>query len=196
VSGEDAAAPPADPAVVAALVDNHRRFLAFLTRRVGSRDDAEDILQEAFARGLARAADIRDGERAVAWFYRLLRNAIADHWRARASQERGAEAFAREMETDATPDAETEAEICRCFEAILPTLKPEYAGMLRAVDLDGRRPVEVAGEQGLTANAAMVKLHRARKALRMRLEQTCRACADHGCLDCTCAAPKHPEAGL
>ena len=79
----DVLLPPPDPAVMAALLENHRQFLAFLQKRVGSRADAEDILQDAFVRGLARAADIRDGERAVAWFYRLLRNAVVDHWRAR-----------------------------------------------------------------------------------------------------------------
>ncbi len=175
-----------DPAVVAALVDNHRKFLGFLQKRVGSRADAEDILQDAFTRGLARAGEIRDEERAVAWFYRLLRNAVVDHWRAQAARGRRDEALAREPMTEAAPDPESEGEICRCLEALLPTLRPEYAEILRAVDLGGKRPVDIAAEQGLTPNAAMVKLHRARKALRVRLEQSCRTCAEHGCLDCTC----------
>jgi RNA polymerase sigma-70 factor (ECF subfamily) len=187
--GDDDSAKPVAPAVLAALVDNHRRFLAFLQKRVGTRGDAEDILQEAFARGLARAGEIRDEERAVAWFYRLLRNAVVDHWRTRAARDRGNQALARETIAEAAPDPEVEGEICRCFEALLPTLKPEYAEMLRAVDLGGRRPVEVAADQGLTPNAAMVTLHRARRALRARLEQSCRTCATHGCLDCTCGGP-------
>lgn len=181
----DGPAEPTDPAVAAVLVDNHRRFLAFLQKRVGTRADAEDILQDAFVRGLSRAGEIRDDERAVAWFYRLLRNAVVDHWRARAARERGLDAAAREP-VEAAPDPELEGEICRCFESLLPTLKPEYSAILREVDLNGRRPVDIAAEQGATANAVMVKLHRARRALRARLEQTCRTCASHGCLDCTC----------
>ena len=39
-----------NPAVVGVLVENHRRFLAFLERRVRSRAEAEDILQAAFVR--------------------------------------------------------------------------------------------------------------------------------------------------
>jgi RNA polymerase sigma-70 factor (ECF subfamily) len=31
-----------------------------------------------------------------------------------------------------------------------------------------------------------VRLHRARAALKTRLEQSCGTCATHGCLDCTC----------
>jgi RNA polymerase sigma-70 factor (ECF subfamily) len=46
----DQAVLPATPEVVAVLVENHRKFLAFLERRVGSRDIAEDILQDAFVR--------------------------------------------------------------------------------------------------------------------------------------------------
>jgi RNA polymerase sigma-70 factor (ECF subfamily) len=121
----------------------------------------------------------------VAWFYRLLRNAVVDHWRERAATERAVAAAAREA-PPVEPDAATTGEICRCFEALLPALKPEYGAMLREVDLLGRRPVEVAAEQGITPNAAMVRLHRARRALRTKLEQACRTCADHGCLDCTC----------
>lgn len=184
-TASDVPTDPTDPAVIAILVDNHRRFLAFLQKRVGTRADAEDILQDAFVRGLARAGEIRGQDRAVAWFYRLLRNAVVDHWRARNARNRGLDAVARET-TEAVPDAELEGEICRCFEALLPTLKPEYSAILREVDLNGRRPVEVATELGVTANAVMVRLHRARRALRSRLEQSCRSCASHGCLDCTC----------
>ena len=185
---------PPDPAVIAVLVENHRRFLAFLEKRVGSRAEAEDILQDAFVRGLARAGEIRDDERAVAWFYRLLRNAVVDHWRARAVRDRGLETLAREA-TEAIPAPELEGEICRCFEALLPTLKPEYAAILSEVDLNGARPVDVAAAQGMTANTAMVKLHRARRALRTRLEQSCGTCAAHGCLDCSCGQPRPLPAG-
>lgn len=86
----------ASPAVVAALVENHRRFLSFVQKRVGNRDEAEQILQGALAKGLARAGEIRDEERTVAWFYRILRNAIVDHWRARDAEMRAAEALARD----------------------------------------------------------------------------------------------------
>jgi len=36
----------------------------------------------------------------------------------------------------------------------------------------------------------MVRLHRARAALREKLVRSCRTCAEHGCLDCSCGRPK------
>src|SRR5688500_16667925 len=69
------------------LAANHDRFLRFLERRVGRRDLAEEILQDAFVRGLSRAETVQASESAIAWFYRLLRNALIDHHR-RADSER------------------------------------------------------------------------------------------------------------
>jgi RNA polymerase sigma-70 factor (ECF subfamily) len=170
------------------LLAHRERFLAFVRKRVRDRDEAEEILQGAFTKALVRAEDIRDDERAVAWFYRLLRNALADHWRARAVRDRAAAALLREAQADAALQPEEARELCRCFEPLLPALPGDYARVLRRVDLEGARPVDVAAEEGITPNLAMVRLHRARRALRKRLEESCRTCATHGCLDCSCRA--------
>jgi len=173
------------PAILA-LVESHRRFLAFLERRTGSRDEAEEILQQAFVKGIERAGEIRDEERAVAWFYRLLRNALADRWRERAVERRGEALLARELADAVQPAPEIANQLCLCFEPLLPTLKREHETILRRVDLEGMRPVEFATRNGITPNNAMVRLHRARRALRERLKGACRTCAEHGCLDCSC----------
>lgn len=174
------------PQAVAAWLENHRRFLSFLERRVGDRATAEEILQAAFVRGLEQAGEIRDEERALAWFYRLLRNAVIDHFRSRGAEERGLEALGRELGGAVEPPSEIATELCRCFEALLPALSADYADILRRVDLEGMRPADFARQEGLSANNAMVRLHRARKALRASLERSCRTCAEHGCLDCSC----------
>ena len=69
---------------------------------------------------------------------------------------------------------------------LIPTLKPEYAEILRRVDLEGAAVPSVAAELGISANNVTVRLHRARQALKKQLERCCGTCATHGCLDCTC----------
>lgn len=182
----DPAALPATPEVVAALVENHRRFLTFLERRVGSRDVAEDILQEAFVRGLARAGQLRDQESVVAWFYRSLRNALVDHWRRRSSERRIFEDSAAGADAEPSVDPDLLQAVCECATALLETLKPEYAEALRRVDLDGVGVKDFAREKNVTPNNASVRLFRAREALRRQVERSCGTCAEHGCLDCTC----------
>ncbi len=170
------------------LLANHRRFLAFLEARVGSRHDAEELLQNAFVRSLQKGDEIRDSENAVAWFYRLLRNAVVDHYRRNAANHRLMETFAQQLsDSGGRVDSALDRVICECVKELVPVLKAEYADLITQVDLQGTDVASVANSLGITPGNARVRLHRARIALRHEVERTCRTCATHGCIDCTCA---------
>ena len=174
------------PGIMDKLVANHRDFLAFLERRVGSKSAAEDILQEAFVRGLSRQASIQNEESAVAWFYRVLRNAVVDYRRRQSSAHRGLDAFSAELQALETPNAEVNTAICRCVVELAQTLKPEYADALHRVEVDGLLVKDYAEQVGISSGNAAVRVFRAREALRRQLARSCGTCAEHGCLDCTC----------
>jgi RNA polymerase sigma-70 factor (ECF subfamily) len=187
--------PPLDerpaPAVVQVLVENHRQFLAFLERRVGSRAMAEDILQEAFVRSMGKLDTLRSDESAVAWFYRLLRNAIIDQRRRNGAAERKLSAFQQQVVLHSEPEAELTRAICHCVGELATTLKDEYADALKAIEVDGLTVKAFAERANITPSNAGVRIFRAREALRKQVVRSCGTCADHGCLDCTCV----PEAG-
>ncbi|UCH22884.1 MAG: sigma-70 family RNA polymerase sigma factor [Deltaproteobacteria bacterium] len=175
--------------VIATLVANHRRFLKFLTHRMGNTFDAEEILQAAFLKSVKKSDSIRDSESVQAWFYRLLRNAVIDYYRHRDAERRALERMiGMRMETE-VPEPDIERAICQCMYDLLPTLKDDYSLLLRRIDLEGARIVEVAAANGMTANNTRVKLHRARAALRKQLELSCGSCVEHACLDCDCRRP-------
>jgi RNA polymerase sigma-70 factor (ECF subfamily) len=169
----------------AVLVLNHRAFLGYLERRVGSREAAEDILQDAFVRNL-RHIDFLPEEALVPWFYRVLRNAVIDRSRRRAAADRALDAFARELGPAQTPPPELESEICACVGRLAGTLKADYAEILHAVDVDGLAVKDYARARGLSSSNAGVRLFRARQALRAQVVRSCGTCAEHGCIDCTC----------
>lgn len=174
------------PAAIQRLVDSHRQFLAFLQARVESRAVAEDILQSAFVRGLERGGEVRDEESAVAWFYRVLRNAVIDHYRHRASTERALEGWGREFVAHEALEADLKQEICQCVSSLLETLKPDYRDALRIIDLNEGSLNDLARQAGITPGNAAVRVHRAREALRKQVRTVCGSCAEHGCLDCHC----------
>jgi RNA polymerase sigma factor (sigma-70 family) len=174
------------PEVLHLLLDNHARFLAFLERRVGSRDEAEDILQEAFVRSLERAPLLGDADSAIAWFYRVLRNALTDHYRRQESRGRAIDRLVAEGQGETEPDSELEAVVCACVVSLVDTLKPEYAEALRRVDLGEASVKGYAEDAGITPSNAGVRLHRAREALRKQLIRCCGSCLEHGCFDCSC----------
>lgn len=165
------------------LVANHRRFLAFLERRTGDRTEAEDILQEAFVRGIEHVEGVRDEESVIAWFFRVLRNALVDRSRRHAAEARSLERIVARI---GATDPESEREACACIGALLSQLNPDYAELIRRVDLEGEPVTAWAAAKQVTAGSARVRLHRARAALRREVERTCRTCAEHGCMDCTC----------
>lgn len=181
-----------------ALLNGRERFLAFLRSKLSDPDAAEDVLQESLLKALRAAPDVREEERLVAWFYRVLQNAVVDAYRRRGVERRRVTGL-EGMDLEAEPGQEEEAVLCECFRELVPALRPEYAELIRALDLEGEAPEQAAARLGITPNNLKVRRHRARQALRVRLEETCRVCAEHHCLDCTCersraAGPRRQEA--
>lgn len=173
------------------LFDRRAAFLGFLERRVGDSALAEDILQAAFVRALEHDSKLRTEESVVAWFYTVLRNAVVDFYRRRATERKvlDPEEFDDAAKTAAVPDAETRTFVCGCIAFVLPTLKPAYAEILREVDLEERSLTEFATQHDLTPGNAAVRAHRARAALKKELVRVCGACSLHACLDCCCKRP-------
>src|SRR3974377_506593 len=99
---------------LAPLLENHRAFLRYLERRVGDRALAEDILQDAFAKVVARPEQAPPDEAIVPWFYRTLRNAAIDQFRRRGAAERAQRAFGRDPEPNEAPTPDMEEKICAC----------------------------------------------------------------------------------
>jgi RNA polymerase sigma-70 factor (ECF subfamily) len=168
------------------LLENHRAFLRYLEHRVGDRQLAEDILQDAFVKIIDRPDQAPADEGLVPWFYRTLRNAAIDRFRRREAAGRAMEAFARELETHAAPDPATETEICACIGRLAGTLKKEYAEALQVIDVQGTPVKTFAEQRGLSVSNAGVRVFRAREALKKRLVESCGTCAEHGCQNCTC----------
>lgn len=175
--------------LVDALNAQRTAFKAFITSRVGSAADAEDILQNSLAKAVRSADTLRDPGNARAWFYQLLRNAIIDHHRSRSAMTRRDDSLGELMialQETATPPAAWEPQLCACLDAVIDTLNSPHAELLRRVDLNGESVQDAAGAMNLTPNHASVILHRARKTLRSRLETFCGDCANSACLDCDC----------
>jgi RNA polymerase sigma factor (sigma-70 family) len=177
---------------VSTLVENHRAFLRYLERRVGDRALAEDILQEAFTKVVARPGQAPADQALVPWFYTTLRNAAIDQFRRRRAADRAHEAFARELETTEEPNQELTAEICACVSRLASTLKPEYEEALLAIDVRGTPVRAFAEQRGISPNNAGVRVFRAREALKKRVTESCGTCAEHGCVDCTCGRKSAP----
>jgi RNA polymerase sigma factor (sigma-70 family) len=185
------ASKPLDEEIVGLFLRNQAAFKGFLRKRLPSEEAVEDLLQQGLLKAIRNGDALSGKENPIAWFYAILRNSLTDFYRSRASDGRKTDALLNDMTTSGTdalaaPDEEMKGEICACLNRLLPSLKPEYAELVRRIDLAGETPAAVAETEGITYNNLMVRLHRARQALKRSLELSCGTCTLHGCLDCTC----------
>ncbi|MFB1480751.1 RNA polymerase sigma factor [Corallococcus sp. RDP092CA] len=100
------------PGALDSLLRHRHAFLAFLTPRVGSREAAREVLQAAFVKGMEQGDSLRDEQRAVAWLYRLLRNALVDRYRRGQREAMAPDALAPEQPLSTEDTAGLEAAVC------------------------------------------------------------------------------------
>ena len=173
------------------LLENVREFTAFARKRLRDPELAADVVQESLLKALRSSDQLRDKENAKAWFYRILRRTIIDLYRGRDVRERALEDLEREL--DGVQNGEEERVVCSCMEHLLTRMAAQYSELIRRIDLNEENSDLVAAELGISRNNLNVRLHRARQQLKSRLEENCRVCAKHGCLDCHCGTdPKQP----
>lgn len=177
---------PIDPALAAVLADVHNDFLRFLKRSLGNLTDAEEVMQQFYLRVLRKSADLRRQTSARGWLRRVLMSVLSDYRRSFVRRRRAETDFALKEAAIPPTEEDIDAFVCMCLHKLLPVLKPEYAEVLRLVDLENVSRTAVADRLKLSSNAATVRLHRARLAMRQALELTCETCPVHGYLDCGC----------
>jgi RNA polymerase sigma factor (sigma-70 family) len=159
-----------DPEAFAALVGRHRpRLTAFLERLLGSREEAEDAVQETLLRAYLGLSRLRKPEHAAGWLFGIAVNVARMRLRSRAAHDRAVRSAASMPHE---PSAEQAAErrdllaTVREAVAILPEGQREVV-LLHYVD--GLSCEEIGAILGRSPGAIRVRLHRARRQLRTEL---------------------------
>lgn len=174
----------------------HEGLLGFISRRVRSRETAEDILQEVMLRIHRHGAGVERAEAMGAWVHAIARNAIADHYRSASVR--------RELATDeidleaGEPEAEATdllGELAACIAPLLKRLPAKYREALTLTELEGLTQAEAAAHLALSPSGMKSRVQRARVQLKRVLVDCCEVELDrrrsltsyrprHGSCDC------------
>jgi RNA polymerase sigma-70 factor (ECF subfamily) len=143
----------------------------YLRRRMVSDADADDILQEVFLRVHRQISTLHDTSKLQGWVYRITRNALIDHIRARKSQPE-ASLPGEGIEDSSGPggDGIDLAQSLRRFVAELPEL---YREALVRHEFEGQSIRELAHSLGISETAAKSRVRRARLLVRGMLDRCC-----------------------
>jgi RNA polymerase sigma-70 factor (TIGR02960 family) len=181
-----AAAAAGDESAFAALVERHRRELhVHCYRMLGSFEEAEDAVQEAFLRAWRRRDSFEAGTNARAWLYRIVTNACLDALRRSRRRLPSLHSFAevpwlqpypdRLLDEVAPSDAQPDAVVVDretielTFLAVIQLLRPRQRAVLLLRDLLGWSAGETASVLDTSVAAVNSALQRARATLRERL---------------------------
>ncbi|AFT89419.1 RNA polymerase sigma factor [Paraburkholderia phenoliruptrix] len=159
-----------DAAAVRTLVARKLpRLLAFATRMLGDRMEAEDVAQEVFVRIWKHAARWREGEAKFdTWVHRVALNLCYDRLRGRREELR--DELPEEVDPAALPDVRLEArardERIRAALAALPARQREALVLCYYQEMSN---IDAAALMGITVDALESLLARARRNLRAQL---------------------------
>ena len=140
------------------------RILAYALRRARSREDAFDALSETFTVVWRRLDDVPGDERQIAWVYGVARRVLANQYRGADRRRR----LDERMAVTATPAADPDLGLVH---EALDRLRPDDREILTLSAWDDLDNDEIAVVLGITAAAAAVRLHRARRRLAVELDR-------------------------
>jgi RNA polymerase sigma-70 factor (ECF subfamily) len=147
------------------------RLYAYVRRRVPSDHDAEDLVQDVFARIQASARKGTGIENVSGWVYQVTRNALADYYRVQAKHERMADELTKSDEGGTNNSNEAAgwdpgAELSRCLRPFVEQLPDSYAEAVALTDLGGMSQTEAAAQLGLSVSGMKSRVQRGRAKLK------------------------------
>ncbi|HEX7239186.1 MAG TPA: sigma-70 family RNA polymerase sigma factor [Longimicrobiaceae bacterium] len=152
------------------LVTRHmRRAFGVAYRLLGQREDAEDLVQEAFLAVLERIDTFQPGRSFAPWFYRILVNRGLNARRSRSLRTTDEIPESAASASLAPDRAAEQGELREELRAALDALPERQRTVVELFELEGFSSPEIAGILEISEGTVRWHLHEARKALRRAL---------------------------
>ncbi len=168
----DAAMPGQDEATrrrrfEALYAQYHSQVLGYALRRIDSPEEAADVLAETFLVAWRRLEIVPEGERSCLWLYGVARRILANHRRGEHRRTQLADRLREELSAR-LPLAEAPGE-GSALAVAFRSLADDDRELLDLQGWEGLSAGEIAAVLGCSGNAARIRLHRARRRLRVAL---------------------------
>lgn len=159
------------------------RMVRIAERYVGSRDDAWDCAQEALILAVRKFDQFEGRAQVTTWLHRIAVNCALAHLRRRSSQDevsiddmmpqfddQGLHAHAFTVSSASADELLQQDDARRQVHESIMSLPGNYRSVLLMRDIEEMSISDIAETLSVTENAAKVRIHRARSALRRELE--------------------------
>jgi len=160
-----------DRRITEVVAREQSRLLSFIRRRVPDPRDAEDILQDVFARLVEANRLLMPIDHVTGWLFRVARNRIVDFFRAKSPDADDVAALEELLPSaDAGPDALFARNVLIDDIALaIDELPKDQRDVFVAHELEGRSFKELSAESGVSVNTLLSRKRYAVLRLRARL---------------------------
>ena len=151
------------------------RLRRYVGRRVNDPHAADDVTQDVLLKVQWRLDAMPEGENLPAWVFAVARNAVVDHYRARAIRDH---ADIADVEPVYEPDEDEQQaaarELTPCLLRMVEQLPEPYRQAMKLADFEGLSQQAVADRAGISFSGAKSRVQRARRQLREMLLDCCK----------------------
>lgn len=157
----------------------HRSLLTYVRSKIRSKEDAEDILQNVFAKISANADSLSEKEKIQNWLFTVTRNAVIDYYRVNAKKknvelnESISEQLLEEENTDSTKGLDS------CVATMIALLPEEYKGIVEDAEINGISQKELAEKYGMAYSSMRSRVQRGRERLKQLFYNCCHIKTDN-----------------
>lgn len=165
--------------VAGVYTEFHRSLLAYVRSKIRSKEDAEDIMQNVFAKISANADSLSEKDKIQNWLFTVTRNAVIDYYRVNAKKknvelnESISEQLLEEENTDSTKGLDS------CVATMIALLPEEYKGIVEDAEINGISQKELAEKYGMAYSSMRSRVQRGRERLKQLFYNCCHIKTDN-----------------
>ena len=154
--------------VTKAWLSHEEELRAFIYTRLKEPQVVEDLLQDVFIKALAEGTQFCDLENTRAWLFRVLKNRMIDVQRTKKTHDDIPDQLEEKSEEDAPVN-----NLAVCLPVALKKMDVDEADIIQQCDLDGMSQGDYAKHKSLSLSATKSRIQRARRRLKIELQNTC-----------------------
>lgn len=157
-------------------LDNYRSLVGFVARRMGDRQEAHDLVHDAWVRAAESQPTLSQElhtPSSRAYLYAVAENLVIDHYRRRKRQQDALQGVAlwQPAQTDDVKDAHSLRQAIAAVDQALADLPPRCRAIFLADRLDGTPQADIAAQHGTSVKTVEREVQRAMDAIEQALHR-------------------------
>jgi RNA polymerase sigma-70 factor, ECF subfamily len=145
----------------------------YIARRVNSKEDAKDILQNVFIKISQKVSTLSDEQKIKSWVYIITRNAIIDYYRTRTDTKHTELSDHLAESIEAQADKDNFHGLDECITLFIEQLPQEYREIVRESELKGVKQKDLAEKYHMPYVSLRSRVQRGRERLKKMIMQCC-----------------------